>query len=166
MYCCNLLKPGLSITLQDKFLGMVSFTLTTVSYKLLHEHKPLELPEEKYNSICEKHYPVSVFELIFSHQVGADLSSICLSQTLARKPPFQHQYRFILVTGISRAVPLCTLWKSTASFPLALARTSCDRVTEREILETHMYMLPARKAPQSPSTSNIDSPSEAFIKKW
>lgn len=159
MQYCDLLKTGWSLTLQDKYPGT----------GILHPHRgqlqlytsiweSLELAEEEYNSTLEQCHPTSVFELMSGHQAGANLSPICLPWPLARKPPFLHQGistgdRLTLLTGINKAVSLWTLQDTTAIFPVAPIRTSCDRFREEEALETGIPCLP-RKLPPFHSASN------------
>lgn len=147
MYCCNLLKPGLSITSK----GWVSFTLTTVSYKLLQEHEPLQLPEKNITSSL-KNISQCLFELIFSHQVGGF-------------HPFSH----FPVTNSCQEAPIPAPVEAIgypgdrdqqSSAPLHTVEEHCNSPQhwpEPAVTETdrkrdfgNMYTLPARRAPSNP----------------
>lgn len=88
MQCYNLLKAGWSLRLREKYLGTAILSPNQRQLQVYTSiWKPLELSEQ-FNSMLEKHHPVSVFELISSHQPWLEekLSPMCLQWPPVGRP--------------------------------------------------------------------------------
>lgn len=133
MYCCNLLKPDLSVTLQDKFLGM----------GILHpHHSQLQASTRTWATWAAR-------RKIQLHTWKTSLS-VCASTDL-QPPSWSKPFIHLPATNSCQEAPIPASvqaiglpWRQgsakqspSAILPLALTRTSCDRDWQKERLWKH-----------------------------
>lgn len=169
MYCCNLLKLNLSVTLQDKFLGMGIFH---------PHHSQLQASTRTWATWAARRKMQ-----LHTWKTSPSVCAWTALQPPSWSKPFIHlpatnscQEASIPVAVQTTGLPW---WQGSAkqspsacsgrSLQFSLSHLSEPAETEinrkRETLETCIPCLPG-KHPPSHSTSNLDSPSEVFILKW